>query len=402
MNRIFFCILAAIILLSSSACSGKTETGESRPSETKPESQVALEKGNELRGVWISFSELETAFKGNFYLNIDQMFDNISNLGFNTAYVHVRPFCDAFYESKIFPWSAYITGTEGVSPGFDPFEYITEAAHKRGIAVHAWINPYRISYSVDDPLKLSYDSPVRKYMTQNPDSSFAVGCNGGLYLNPANSDAEQLIVDGVKEILTGYDIEGIHFDDYFYPTTDESFDMSDYIAYTSSQDSPLPLADWRRQNVNRMLKSVYDTVKAYDSKIEFGVSPAGNNQLNYDELYADVSAWVDGGYVDYIIPQLYFGYNHSLERVRYDNLVYEWSKYTGKVTIHAGLGAYKIGAATGSEKEEWESGCILERMINYSRGYEYDGFVIFSYSSLFSEAPLNTSERQRISNLIGE
>lgn len=407
MKRILILIMVSTIFLSTS-CSNKsissTDLSQSNGLQSDDTSSVknVFDTSDELRGVWISYGEMGSAFNGDFYKNIDEMLDNIKNLGFNTAFVHMRAFCDAFYPSEIFPWSAYISGEQGVSPGFDPLEYIIKSAKKRNIEIHAWLNPYRVSYSTESPYSLSEKNPVRKYMTDNPYSTFAVGYDGGLYLNPANDDANKLIVDGVKEIIENYEVDGIHFDDYFYPTMNESFDMSDYLDYTTKSENPLPLADWRRENVNQMLKTVYDEIKKKDKNISFGISPAGNNQLNYNELYADVGAWIKGGYVDYIIPQLYFGYDFSIERLQYDNLVYEWSKYKSDVTLYAGLGAYKIGNATGTEKDEWSSGCIMEKMINYSRGYKYSGFVIFSYASLFSDDELNTEERNRIHALIGD
>ena len=258
----------------------------------------------EMRGIWISYGELSTAFKGNFKNEIAGMFDNIKDLGLNTVFVHARAFCDSFYPSKLFPWSAYITGTEGVSPGFDPLKIMVEEAKKRDLEIHAWLNPYRISYKTEDVSTLANSSYIKQYMTKKPSSTLAVAYDGGLYLNPANADAEKLIIDGVKEILDAYDVDGIHFDDYFYPTMDSSFDQSDYSAYVNGKSNPLPLADWRRENVNRMLKSVYTTVKGYGNDIAFGVSPAGNNERNYNELYADTDAWVNGGYIDYIIPQI--------------------------------------------------------------------------------------------------
>ena len=407
MKRIIIFIMVLSILMVTSCT--KENAANADPSQSGDLSSAdtssvknAFDTSDELRGVWISYGEMGSTFEGDFYKNVDKMLDNIKNLGFNTAFVHMRAFCDAFYPSEIFPWSVYISGEQGVSPGFDPLEYIIKSAKKRNIEIHAWLNPYRVSYSTESPYSLSENNPVRKYMTDNPYSSFAIGYDGGLYLNPANDDANKLIVDGVKEIIENYEVDGIHFDDYFYPTMKESFDMSDYLDYTSNCKNPLSLADWRRENVNQMLKTVYDEIKKKDKSISFGISPAGNNQLNYNELYADVGAWVKGGYVDYIIPQLYFGYDFSIERLQYDNLVYEWSKYKSDVTLYAGLGAYKIGNATGTEKDEWSSGCIMEKMINYSRGYKYSGFVIFSYSSLFSSDELNTEERNRIFNLIGD
>ena len=388
--------------LTSSDASSKGTLTESTPSNNTSSNDLSNTERDELRGVWISYSEMGNAFKGDFYKNIDAMMDNIKNLGFNTAYVHVRAFCDSFYSSELFPWSSYITGEQGISPGFDPLDYIIKSGKERNIEIHAWINPYRVSYSTEDPYSLSEKNPVRKYMAENPNSTFAVGCDGGLYLNPANDDANKLIIDGVKEIINKYDVDGIHFDDYFYPTMDESFDTADYLGHKVKNKNPLSLADWRRENVNQMLKTVYNEIKKKDKSISFGISPAGNNERNYNELYADIGAWVKGGYVDYIIPQLYFGYNYRTERFQYDKLVKEWTKYNSDVTLYAGLGAYKIGNASGTEKDEWSSGCLMEKMINHSREYKYDGFVIFSYSSLFSNDKLNTEERNRIFNLIGD
>ena len=242
--------------LTSSDASSKGTLSENVPSNNTSSNDVSDTAKDELRGVWISYGEMGNAFKGNFYKNIDTMMDNIKNFGFNTAYIHMRAFCDSFYPSELFPWSSYITGEQGVSPGFDPLEYIIESGKKKNIEIHAWINPYRVSYSTEDPYSLSEKSPVRKYMAENPNSTFAIGCDGGLYLNPANYDANKLIIDGVKEIINKYDVDGIHFDDYFYPTTDESFDMADYLGYKVKNKSPLSLADWRRENVNQMLKTV--------------------------------------------------------------------------------------------------------------------------------------------------
>ncbi len=383
------------------------ENSKDLPSDNKTSSTPSPSNQNgdysdEMRGIWISYGELSTAFSGNFHSEISKMFDNIQKLGLNTVFVHARPFCDAFYPSELFPWSAYISGTQGVAPNFDPFQYMVDEAHKRELEFHAWINPYRISYKTEDPNTLADSSYVKKYMIAFPDSRFAVAESGGLYLNPANSDANRLIVDGVKEILDKYDVDGIHFDDYFYPTTKQSFDSADYAEYTASASSPLSLADWRRENVNDMLRSVYKTVKSYGKDIAFGVSPAGNYKTNYSDLYADAGAWAKGGYVDYLIPQMYFGFNHSIDFVKYDDLARYWSQYSDKVTMYAGLGAYKIGAGSDGEKADWASGNLLQRQIICAREYDYEGFVIFSYTSLFSDAELNRSEKNKIAKLIGE
>ena len=402
MKRLAVVLTVLTLLIFSVCCDADRKDVSSALNTSVPSSTATDLPGKEMRGVWISYSELQSAFDGDFRANMDKMLDNISALGLNTVFFHVRPFCDAFYRSDIFPWSKHITGTEGKAPSLDPLEYAVNAAHERGIDLHAWINPYRVSYSINDADRLSDGSPVKKYMAAHPNSGFAVPYGNGLYLNPASEDATQLIVDGVKEIIQNYDVDGIHFDDYFYPTTDASFDRADYTAYCAAKSKPMSLDDWRRDNVNRMLSRVHAAVKEHDEKMPFGVSPAGNMQLNYDELYADTEAWVENGCVDYLIPQLYFGYTFPNEKYKFENLIYDWSKYRKKVNVIAGLAAYKIGNAEGEEKAEWESGCVLEKQIKYARGYKFGGFVFFSYSSLFSEDETNTNERSRISNFIGE
>ncbi len=216
----------------------QTESNSASDLSGNTEGFVSSDNCGEMRGIWISYGELSTAFEGNFKNEIAVMFDNIKGLGLNTVFVHTRAFCDAFYPSKLFPWSAYITGTEGVSPGFDPLKIMIDEAKKRGLEIHAWLNPYRVSYKTEDVSTLANSSYVKQYMAKNPNSTFAVAYDGGLYLNPANPDAEKLIIDGVKEILDAYDVDGIHFDDYFYPTMDESFDQTDYSAYINANGNP--------------------------------------------------------------------------------------------------------------------------------------------------------------------
>ena len=164
MKRLLCCILILITAVMTVSCSNIQNVSMSPLNSTDENSGLASDVADELRGVWISYSEMGGAFDGYFYKNIDKMFDNISALGLNAAFVHVRPFCDAFYESELFPWSSYITGTQGKSPGFDPLEYIVKAAHERAISVHAWINPYRVSYNTENPSSLADSSPVKRYM----------------------------------------------------------------------------------------------------------------------------------------------------------------------------------------------------------------------------------------------
>lgn len=383
---------------SSSSSSLSSTFSESSTSSSMEESlsesdDVSYENGNvsqkETRAVWISYLEYQSVLQGKsksqFTNNIKSVFFNIANDGFNTVYVHVRSHSDAMYSSDIFPWSIYCTGTEGVDPGYDPLEIMVEEAHALGLKIEAWINPYRIK-GTSNTSKISKSSPAYKWLN----SEKVVVLDSGIYYNPADEDVINLIVFGVEEIVENYDIDGIHFDDYFYPTTAESFDKSYYNDYKSN-GGKLKLADWRRQNVNTLIKKVYSAIKAIDSSCKFGVSPAGNMDQNYNALYCDVYTWVTSkGYVDYICPQIYFGFNHKSKPYldvlsTFNDMITETD-----VELIVGLAAYKIGNedsyAGESGKKEWINGNdIIARQITAARQENrYSGFALYRYDSLYN------------------
>lgn len=364
--------------------------------KTSSSSRIAVP--NELRGIWISYLDFNTLLKNKnsstFQANIANAFDKISALGLNTVFVQVRPYGDALYKSKYFPWSHTITGTEGNDPGFDPLSIMIKEAHQRGLRVEAWINPYRIR-SGNSSVSLCASNPAYKWMQQG--DSAVIKYNGVISYNPASEKAQQLIVDGVAEIIEGYDVDGIHFDDYFYPTTDAAFDQSSYNAYKKSGGT-LSLAQWRRQNVDSLIKKVYKKVKEIDSTIQFGVSPQGNNDNNLNGQYVDVSKWLTGtGYVDYICPQIYFGYQNGT--LPYAQTASQWDNMISSsgVKLYIGLAAYKLGAVdnwAGNGKNEWVSTSnLLSRMVQTGRQQShYGGFILFRYDSLFS---LDNSQIQK-------
>ncbi|MBR6658415.1 MAG: family 10 glycosylhydrolase [Oscillospiraceae bacterium] len=375
---------------SSLSSSESSSASESSSSEEKPAENTYSPSG-ETKAVWISYLEYQSILQGKsksqFTSNIKTMFNNLAKDGFNTVFVHVRSHSDAMYDSDIFPWSVYCTGTEGKDPGFDPLKIMVSEAHSAGLKIEAWINPYRVK-GTSNTSKISERSPAYEWL----DTGKVIVLDNGIYYNPADEDVIELIVSGVEEIVRNYDVDGIHFDDYFYPTTAESFDKTYYNDYKDGGGT-LKLSAWRRQNVNVLIKEVYSAIKAINSSCRFGVSPAGNMEQNYNTLYCDVYTWVTSkGYVDYICPQIYFGFNNKSRP--YLDVLSEFSSMITRndVELIVGLAAYKAGAedayAGENGKKEWiNNNDILARQIVAARNEEkYSGFALYRYDSLYNPA----------------
>ena len=199
------------------------------------------EQPDEVRAIWLSYLDLKPMLLNSddssvgqeqFTKNIEQAFDNVKALGLNTVIAQVRPFSDALYESELFPWSYLAGGEEGIDPGFDPLEIMVEEAHERGLRLEAWLNPYRVRNSATNA-ELSAENPATAMLKTGD----AIQYNGAITYNPASKKAQQLIVDGVREIVENYEVDGIHFDDYFYPTTDVAFDAASYAQYQTDRKS---------------------------------------------------------------------------------------------------------------------------------------------------------------------
>lgn len=374
----------------SSESSVSTEETSSEP-EKEPEVSVSAPAG-ETKAVWISYLEYQSILTGKtekqFTENIRKMFKNLADDGFNTVFAHVRSHSDAMYDSDIFPWSVYCTGTEGKDPGYDPLKIMVKEAHDAGLRIEAWINPYRVKNTTDTS-KIAESSPAYDWL----DTGKVVVINGtGIFYNPADGDVIDLVVAGVEEIVRNYDVDGIHFDDYFYPTTAETFDKDYYNAYKSSGGG-MKLGAWRRQNVNTLIKEVHSAIKAIDSSCRFGVSPAGNMETNYNNLYCDVYTWVTSkGYIDYICPQIYFGFNNKSRP--YLTVLDEFSSIitNNDIELIVGLAAYKCGAEdtyAGAEgKTEWlNHSDILARQVSAAReDSNYGGFALYRYDSVYNPA----------------
>lgn len=311
--------------------------------------------------------------------------------GFNTLIVQVRPFCDALYKSSHFPWSHILTGTQGKNPNYDPLKIMCDICKEYNLKIHAWVNPYRIS-SNETPSEFSDDNPYIK------NSEIGIETDNGIFLDPSNGTAQQLICDGIKEIAENYDVDGIQFDDYFYPTEDEGFDKKQYEAYIEKygKENCMSLDNWRMQNVNTLICKVYRTIKSVDSSVEFGISPQGNIGNN-DGLYADVKSWCTcKGFADYICPQIYF----SLENpaLTFEDCLDSWTSldFDENVKLYVGLGGYKAGNGEYDEETWLLSDSILADEYDILRNNKsVRGFMLYSYNCLEDD-----TAKKEINNLI--
>lgn len=305
------------------------------------------------------------------------LLDRLKNVGINTVMIQVRPESDAFYKSNISPWSRFLTGKQGNDPGYDPLQFILEESHKRGVKVHAWLNPYRASI-YDDISSTSPSNPI------NTHRDWVIKYQGKWYYDPGKPEVTKYISDVVAEIVENYQVDGIHFDDYFYPGPGFP-DSNTFNQYGSGS-----IDNWRRANINNMVKTVRDRIKSINSNVVFGISPAGiwrnySNDSNgsrtsggesYNKQYADTRYWIKNGLVDYVVPQVYWRIGHP--KADYATLVKWWSdqvRGTG-VDLYIGQGIYKHGQ---DEYNGENVAAEIKSQINLNRKYkDIKGSVFFS------------------------
>jgi uncharacterized lipoprotein YddW (UPF0748 family) len=384
-NMKFFTIILIIPII---AAFFLTSCTTSIPPEFR-RTQNQEEEKREIIGVWISYIELSGILtrktKEQFRKSYAEMMDNCLSLGINTVYVHLRPFGDALYSSDYYPWSKYITGTVGREPDFDPLQVMLEETHSRGIEFHGWINPMRI-HSEHDIEKVSKDYLIGQWY--NDDSKrgrYIIFHRNNWTLNPAYPEVIELIADGVREITEKYAVDGIHIDDRFYPTAETSFDAEAF-----SESSFSSLTSFRRFNCNNMVSAMYSAAKCGNPNAVFSISPQADIDKNLNEFYADVITWTSHtGFADYIIPQIYYGFNH--DSLPFTETAERWQELAkhSEIPLIFGLAVYKIGSEdieAGAGHREWiEEREILRRQIEKARKLpNYGGIVFFSYSWLFN------------------
>ncbi|NMO96862.1 family 10 glycosylhydrolase [Paenibacillus lemnae] len=342
---------------------------------------------NEVRGAWIS-----TVYNLDWPANkssIDRqqsdfttMLDQLQDAGINAVFVQLRPSGDALYTSALVPWSKVLTGTQGKDPGYDPTAFMVEETHRRGMEFHAWFNPFRAN------TELSTASLAPNHVARaHPDWILSV--NKQLMIDPGNPAARQHIIDTIMEVANGYDVDGIHLDDYFYPSHTSIPDTTSYRLYNDG--SYKSVGDWRRGNINTFVKELGESINRTKPNIYYGVSPFGvwRNQsadptgsdskagvTAYDSMYADTRTWIQNGWIDYIVPQIYWSMDYSA--ADYDKLVDWWAKEvrgTG-VDLLIGHAAYKVGDK--NQDKNWQSAVEIINQLRYNEKYpDIEGSIFF-------------------------
>ena len=355
---------------------------------------------DEIKAVYISYLEyFDNFYGGSKKINevkIDTMIENIKNIGFNTIILHVSPFSDSIYNSKLFPYSYTLTGTEGKNPGFDYLEYFIKKTHQNNMYLYAWINPYRISFDSNTD-KLNKDNPALKFINT---SNIKIDKNG-IYYNPASEIVKELIIHQVEEIIDNYNVDGIHFDDYFYIQDD--IDKEEYSNYIKN-NSNISLKEFRLNNTNDLIKRVYKLIKGKNNNITFSIAPDGNINNNYLYHYADVKTWLNSNeYVDIIMPQIYYGFLN--EYSKFDQVFENWKKLIkiDSIKIIPVLAFYKCGSVdkeAGSGLNEWiDNNNLIERQINYLIANDTRSYALFRYDYMFNNNLLNEISVKEIENL---
>ncbi len=331
-----------------------------------------IEVVEEMRAIWIAtvnninFPSKKGLSKEKLAAELDEIVTFASENGFNAIMFQVRPAADALYNSDLFPASKFVSGECGRAPSgnFDCLDYLIKAAHEKHIACHAWVNPLRVTsgnktYPQTDISALPESSPARQH-----EECVVAYADGKLYFDAGQPYVRSLVAAGVREICENYEVDGIIFDDYFYPYPEDGASFDDSETYAQYGDG-MSLADFRRESVNALVKLCYDTVKNVDKKIQFGVSPFGIWQNSdgqnggsvtsglsaYDAIYCDALAWARGGYVDYLAPQIYW--SHDTSAAPFDTLAAWWNNAlsgTGvRYYINHGVYRYSDGSMQAGE-----------------------------------------------------
>jgi len=365
----------------------------------------AQSPAKEFRGVWIAtVDNIDWPSKGNYDSDSQRaefirLLDMHQRNGMNAVIVQIRPCTDAFYPSPYEPWSAWLTGTQGIppSPYYDPLQFMIEEAHKRNMAFHAWMNPYRAEFN----LQADMTSPT--HITRLHPGWF-VTYGDKRYFDPGNPAARDYVVDVVADVVSRYEVDAIHFDDYFYPYPLEGKKFPDDESYRL-YGKGMTRENWRRSNTDSIIAHLYAAIKKENEHCIFGISPFGvwrnadrdpingsktNGSLsNYDNLYADILLWLKNGWIDYVAPQLYWEFSHR--QAPFGTLLDWWSKHTYGKHCYIGLGVYKAGSNAA-----WRDKKLLPQQIESIRSTpNIQGMAFFSSKS-FENNPNGWSDSLRL------
>lgn len=356
-------------------------------------SQSEIPPKRELRAVWVaSVSNIDWPSTSN--LSPTQQRSEYTLLlnrhklnGMNALVVQVRPSCDAFYDSPYEPWSQWLTGQQGRAPNpyYDPLTFLVEETHKRGMEFHAWFNPYRAVVSASASVHSSHISVTKP--------EWIVPYGSAKYLNPGLPDVREYVTKIIMDVVRRYDIDGVHFDDYFYPYPIDGQTFNDDAAFTQFPNGFTNKDDWRRNNINLLIQMVNDSIKSVKPWVKFGISPFGiwrnqnsdpngsatNGLQSYSAIYADSRKWMQEGWLDYINPQIYWNIGYA--PARFEVLVPWWSNNSFGRHFYVGHAAYKIGTST--QDPAWMNPTQMPDQIRFARQYpQVKGSVYFSSKSI--------------------
>ena len=347
----------------------------------------------ELRGVWFSYLDWQNmpTDEAGFKAAADQVMSDIQKKGMNAIFCHVHSHSDAYYPSSVLPTSKFLPG----NGRFDALQYMIDSAHRHGLRFHAWFNPYRVTGYQMKWSDVPTSSIVKQWYASG--SRNVLLFDGNYYLNPAQPAVRDLVVSSIREVLTKYAIDGVQFDDYFYPDLGKNaatnFDYPEYQLYSGNAS----ITEWRKANVSALIAAVYQAVHAVRPAAVFGVSPVA--QLKYlrsDKSYfVDIDTWMSHtGYIDYVLPQIYFDFEQKTgsgvaSDAAYATCLNSWlqlrQKTGGKVKLYVGLALYKCGTSAwdGNAKPEWlRRSDILLREVQLARqSGQVSGFGIYAYQN---------------------
>jgi uncharacterized lipoprotein YddW (UPF0748 family) len=356
---------------------------------------LSAQVNSEFRGVWVATVDNIDWPKRNQY-NVDsqkreyiRQLDLHQRNGMNAVIFQVRPAADAFYPSPYEPWSQWLTGTQGKppSPFYDPMEFTIKEAHKRGFEYHAWCNPYRANFSI----KKSSIAP--SHITRLHPEWF-VEYGGTRYFDPGNKEAQQWVVMVMKDMISRYDIDALHMDDYFYPYRIAGKEFPDDASY-AQYGNGMNRDDWRRSNVDSIIKKLSIAVKETKPWVKFGISPFGvwrnSNKdprgsatkagvTNYDDLYADILLWMKNKWIDYVAPQIYWEFTQP--NAPYQPILEWWNKNSYGRHVYIGLAMFRAGSNTA-----WKDKTLIPRQIDSLRAQENVQGAIYFSSTSFDNNP---------------
>jgi uncharacterized lipoprotein YddW (UPF0748 family) len=382
-----------------------------KPLQAQMEAEAAVTyhtRKREMRGVWITTvfgSDFPKHIGTNSYAQKEQMrqlIDSLAAAGINSVFFQVRPSGDAFYQTHLAPWSEWLTGVQGRAPEpfYDPLALLIEHCHLHGIEAHAWLNPYRATHNIEKTQP--HDSHLLK---SRPDWILTYGKKR--ILNPGLPQVRQHIVEVVKDLIIRYDLDGIHFDDYFYPYPEKDLSINDLNTYVQYNERQLALDDWRRDNVDKLIRDVSETIQKYKPLVKFGVSPPGvwRNQQDdprgsatragipaYDAIFANSLRWLEEGWIDYIAPQLYWHIGHPT--ADFQTLIDWWAaqKNSGR-HIYIGHALYKGVENSWNNRRE-----IIHQIEAIRKLPNIQGSIHFRAAHLFaanSEYPIQVRQAYR-------